>query len=68
MEETKIDSKNSKIFTTGIDGSKMVTKVVIDTLTFKVFALLMCRGTTKEKANAMFNMSYGVDKIIMQGE
>jgi hypothetical protein len=46
----------------------MVTKVVIDILAFKVFALLMCRGSTKEKASALFDMSYGIDRMMMGDE
>ena len=62
VDDTLIDRSNSKIITVGIDGSKKVTRVVVDTLSFRVFALLICRGTLKEKANALFDMGYGNDK------
>ena len=62
VDDTLIDRNTSKIITVGVDGSKKVTRVMIDTLSFRVFALLMCRGSLKEKTNALFDISYGFDR------
>ena len=35
---------------------------MIDLVAFKVFAILMCRGSTYDKALTLFNMSFGLDR------
>ena len=36
---------------------------MIDTVAFKVFAILMCQGSTYDKANVLFDMCLGLDRL-----
>lgn len=57
----------SSIKTVALDGSKVTTQITIDIVNLKLFALLMCKGKHKTKAEHLFDIILGPEKM-HQGE
>ena len=53
----------SSIKTEAIDGSSVTVQINVDVTTLKIFALLMCKGTIREKSHYLFDIIIGMEKV-----
>lgn len=58
--------KDSSIKTIGQDGSSETVQVYIDVKNLKMLAILLCKGTTEEKASVLFDTVIGMEKVKRQ--
>jgi len=49
--------------TVGADGNELTIQLNIDLFSLKLFALLMCKGSIKEKADIMFDIALGPEAV-----
>ena len=57
------DRRTSQIKAQGHDGAELTIQINVDLFNIKVFALLMCKGTQKEKADILFDLVLGPEGV-----
>ena len=60
---SNFDKEKSQIKSVAPDGSEMTVQINIDVFSLKCFALLMCKGTNKTKANIFFDLVVGSEGV-----
>lgn len=60
---SNFDKDKSQIKSMAPDGSEMTVQINIDVFTLKIFALLMCKGSTKAKADIFFDLVVGPEGV-----
>ena len=61
LRNVNFNRQSSQIETVGIDGSQLTLQINVDVMTLKIFALLMCKGTAKEKAAIFYDIVVGLE-------
>lgn len=59
IKNIDFDRETSQIKQTGRDGKETIIQISIDLFSLKVFAILLCRGSTREKAELFFDLIVG---------
>ena len=63
MKMSNFDKDKSQIKSLAPDGSEMTVQINIDIFTLKIFALLMCKGSQKAKADIFFDLVVGPEGV-----
>ena len=67
MKELDLDKDRSELRQIDKDGKEVVYKLVIDTFMIKIFAILMCQGSSSQKSSILFDLIIG-PKSLKQGK
>lgn len=59
MKELDLDKDKSELRHIEKDGKEIIYKLVIDTFMIKIFAILMCQGSTSQKSSILFDLIIG---------
>ena len=59
LRNLDLDKDKSELRQVGPDGKETVIKLTIDTFKLKMFALLMCKGSAREKSSELFSAIVG---------
>ena len=62
LKNVNFNQKDSTIKSVGFDGSNLTIQINIDLFSLKIFALLMCKGGVKEKAECLFDLILGPEE------
>lgn len=63
LKKINFEKEKSSIKTIAHDGSSSTVQVCIDVKNLKMLAILLCKGTSEEKASVLFDTVIGMEKV-----